>query len=271
MNRNKNQTRGRKGARKRESFRELTQISKDLDRVPDYVHHLPGLGIPDRLFANLAYDQNALSLVNASTSGTYLFSGNSCFDPDTSGIGHQPMYFDQLNQLYNRYRVHKTQIIFELTSSTIASHVTITPTTDGSWPVDLRQALESTYTSSIPISSSVFRTIRERSISTRKIWGMQSITQDDLYQAVCTASPVRQWYWKLIGESFDGVTNVSIRANIRVVYEVEFFDRFPIGPSVNSSKGVVMKSSSFGDDGIHHITSVVDRDGKDVKQCLCRH
>jgi hypothetical protein len=262
---------GKKKTRKLKSLHSLTVNSQDLDSIPDSIGRMPGLGIPDRLMVSLVYDQDQLSLVNASTSASYLFSGNSCFDPDTSGIGHQPLYFDQFAQLYNRYRVHASQIVFELLNSTISSHVTITPTTDGTWPSSLRNALETNYTCSIPISSSVFRTVKDRSISTRKIWGMQSITQDDLYQAVYSASPVRQWYWKLWGESADGVTNVSIRCNVRIVYEVEFFDRYPIGPSKTPSFGVVMKSSSFGNDGIHHITSVVTKDEKDGKQCQCGH
>lgn len=249
---------GRKGTRKLKSFKALTVNSKDLDSIPDYIDRLPGLGIPDRLFANLAYDQDSLSLVNASTSASYLFSGNSCFDPDTSGVGHQPLYFDQFSQLYSRYRVHKSEIVFELLNSTIQSHCTITPTTDGNWPTNVRNALEANYTASIPISSSIFKVIKERSISTKKIWGMQSITQDDLYQALCTASPARQWYWKIWGESFDGVTNVSIRVNIRIIYEVEFFDRYPIGPSLTRKTGESLKYS-------------LRDDGKTPSKCQCGH
>ncbi len=231
---NFNQTRGSKRTRKPEPFRELTVNSYNLDEVKTFVHRLPGIGIPDRMFANLAYDQDNLALVSAAATGTQVFSGNSCFDPDTTGVGHQPFYFDQFSQFYNRYRVHKSMIVFELLSSTIGSHITITPTTDGTWPTSVQSAMEIPYTCSIPVSSSVFRTVKDRSISTKKIWGIQSITQDDLYQALYTASPTRQWYWRIQAISFDGTTNVTIRANVRVVYEVEFFDKYPIGSSLNS-------------------------------------
>lgn len=258
MNRQQIKLVGRKGAFKPKTLKTLTKNSEDLDTVPDYIDRLPGLGIPDRLYANLVYDQDQLAVVSASTSGAYNFSGNSCFDPDTSGIGHQPLYFDQFSQMYNRYRVHKSQIVVELLNSTIASHITITPTTDGTWPATLRTALESNYTASMPISSSVFRMVKDRSISTKKIFGMQSITQDDLYQSVCTTSPSRQWYWRIMGESFDGVTNVSIRVNVRIVYEVEFFERFPIGPSLTSNRGTGMKYS-------------LRDDGSSRSKCSCPH
>lgn len=51
---------------------------------------------------------------NTSSSGTsptnLWFRMNSLYDPDGSGIGHQPMGFDQLVTLYGRYRVNSVQI-----------------------------------------------------------------------------------------------------------------------------------------------------------------
>lgn len=48
-----------------------------------------------------------------STSGSlakYIFSLNSCYDPDVSGTGHQPLMWDQLTALYNRYVVKGAKI-----------------------------------------------------------------------------------------------------------------------------------------------------------------
>ena len=42
----------------------------------------------------------AVGLANA-----YLFNLNSIYDPDRTGVGHQPMGRDQLALLYHRYRV----------------------------------------------------------------------------------------------------------------------------------------------------------------------
>lgn len=35
----------------------------------------------------------------------YMFNLNNIFDPDRSGVGHQPYGYDQLGAIYNRYRV----------------------------------------------------------------------------------------------------------------------------------------------------------------------
>ncbi len=203
----------------------------DLNKEPNFVHRFHCVGTPDRLYVDLAYDFNNYALISSSTSGSLLAGGNTLFDPDKTGIGHQPLYYDQLTSLYRRYRVHASTITVELLNATISSHIAFTPTTDGTYPATLNDALEATYTCSMPVSSSVFRNIKTRKINTKKIWGVQSITQDDLYQALYTADPVRLWFWKIQAEVFDGVSSGSLRVNVRILYQCELFERQPVTQS----------------------------------------
>lgn len=55
----------------------------------------------------LCYSQvNAVQSITVTTTGNeHLFKLNSLFDPDTTGTGHQPYWFDQLNNIYKAYRV----------------------------------------------------------------------------------------------------------------------------------------------------------------------
>lgn len=62
---------------------------------------------PDRYIAKLKYiDTFSLSTVNV----PYRFNLNSIFDPNNTGIGHQPYGRDTLAQLYNRYRVFACKV-----------------------------------------------------------------------------------------------------------------------------------------------------------------
>lgn len=57
----------------------------------------------------------------ASTVGTQqLFRLNSIFDPNSTGVGHQPYGYDQLSALYNRYRVlaARWKVVFGTQTST---------------------------------------------------------------------------------------------------------------------------------------------------------
>lgn len=54
------------------------------------------------------------------TIATHNFRANSCFDPDQSAIGHQPIGFDEWSTFYNHYVVQsaKMRATFSLTSTT---------------------------------------------------------------------------------------------------------------------------------------------------------
>ena len=41
---------------------------------------------------------------------TYIFSCNGLFDPNVTGAGHQPLYFDQLSAIYDHYTVIRSRI-----------------------------------------------------------------------------------------------------------------------------------------------------------------
>lgn len=52
----------------------------------------------------------------AGTGVTQTYSLNSLHDPDVTGIGKQPMQWDQLNTIYNGYLVHAAKIKIEFTN-----------------------------------------------------------------------------------------------------------------------------------------------------------
>lgn len=54
----------------------------------------------------------------SSLSGTFDFSLSSAYDPDQTGIGHQPMMWDQLSGLYRRYMTHAAVFTLEFTNPT---------------------------------------------------------------------------------------------------------------------------------------------------------
>ncbi len=77
-------------------------------------------GIDPHKYVVLKYVDN-FSATIASTAGTQqTMNLNSIFDPDRTGVGHQPLYYDQYAALYNRYRVLKVhwKIVFGNTTGT---------------------------------------------------------------------------------------------------------------------------------------------------------
>lgn len=63
------------------------------------------LGRPDRLIVKLPYYEQ-FTLSDAARPGSNFFWNlNSIWDPNRSGIGHNPSYFTAWSNIYNRYRV----------------------------------------------------------------------------------------------------------------------------------------------------------------------
>lgn len=55
---------------------------------------------------------------------------NSIYDPNRSGVGHQPMGFDQLATLYNRYRVISCSFVINGYCTTDPIRIAAIPTND---------------------------------------------------------------------------------------------------------------------------------------------
>lgn len=48
------------------------------------------------------------------TGAEYAFRLNSLFDPNFTGTGHQPLYFDQVSAIYDKYQVYRVKVHIEV-------------------------------------------------------------------------------------------------------------------------------------------------------------
>lgn len=94
--------------------------------VVTFVPSLGPLGFPQRLRANLRYEALVtLSFVSSQTAH-HVFSCNGLYDPDVTGIGTQPYYFDQLMAIYDHYTVMGSKITATLQGYTSSSSYPLT-------------------------------------------------------------------------------------------------------------------------------------------------
>jgi hypothetical protein len=161
------------------------------------------------------------------------YSINSCFDPDISGVGHQPYGFDQLATWYSRYIVLDTTV--EISCSTIGGTADVailwwfTPTSSTGTVVGstFDRALETPMLGAGLLSpSGSSRTFR---LTQRLVpWKVEGITKDqyfdqyDIYGASVGASPTRVPSFQLATASPSGVAGETISATVRIHYVVEF-------------------------------------------------
>lgn len=95
------------------TFRKYRARPRDVATTLPLVRTLngPGIGFSQKLQVKLKYgDSVNMGTIVSGGSYYHLFRTNSIFDPDFTGIGHQPRYHDQLEALYAFYYVTKTDI-----------------------------------------------------------------------------------------------------------------------------------------------------------------
>lgn len=80
-------------------------------------------GFPKIRKVSLRYCDNFLITSTLGSLGVYSFRANSIFDPDLTGVGHQPMGRDTWATLYNHYVVLGSRIVVKQTSPNNAEKI----------------------------------------------------------------------------------------------------------------------------------------------------
>jgi len=186
----------------------------------------PSVGFPQKLVIKHIYKDNQALTSTLGVTQRYLFRANGMFDPDFTGTGHQPMYFDQLAALYDHYTVTRSKIKISIVNTTQADGTT--PATAGgvvslcleddtTAPTAFLDLIEnSTATTKIigPIQSSP--TVLTRAFSAVGQFGPQPLDNDNL-QGTGTSDPAEQTTYVLSWTPTGAIT-----ASVNFLVEIEY-------------------------------------------------
>ena len=167
----------------------------------------------------------------------YKFSCNGLFDPDTTGGGHQPMYFDQLMAIYNHYCVLNSSInvtVIPEQTTTRAPTIALFQDDDATTGVtDIGTAIErpgSTYMSCQGQASGMFYPPFLRNKWKADIPFPGQATSKVELQGDSTTNPTEQTFW-IIGANDAAVTSQTLIYNVRIEYTALFFELKSMTPS----------------------------------------
>lgn len=148
-----------------------------------------------------------------------VYAGNGLYDPDITGIGHQPTGFDQLVAIWSRYRVYSSRIRVDVVNvAGVPVQVSITPqavstnftsTQDATqYPGTTWKVLGGTTTSQDVV------TITNRA-STKNIFHVSDIKDDVAFTGNNANNPQNLWYWHVMidnptADALDLYTYVTI-------------------------------------------------------------
>jgi len=183
-------------------------------------------------------------------SNVWFFSVNNLYDPDVTGTGHQPMYFDNFAAVFNRYRVNWAQITVTVINHDVNTEAggdtTLVTTPNYSYKLAIvadRDVTDYPTTMNRMIEEGgpnvKWRFVAPSLVGTLpKLFHSASphrLTQlsfgDDTLQADIGAAPSRQCYFGVAITSADGNTDPpAVYVNVRIKYYCEFFDRRVLQP-----------------------------------------
>lgn len=192
-------------------------------------------GIPDRIQVKMKYTQNVNLVDNVGGVDTlWTLRGNSLWDPDFTGTGGQPMGRDQWNNFYQQYRVNASKLKVQLlnnnssiaTGNCFAAIFPVAPDPPSSTEMTAYQRSERPYTRSrvLPTSGSGRPIYLSSYMSTKKIYGLKSVSYSPAYSQVMGGNPSSEWYWGIQITNLNGDIH-NVIALITITYYVELFDR----------------------------------------------
>ncbi len=195
-------------------------------------------GIDPHMYVTLKYVENFSVIVATTVAGAQLMRMNSGFDPNFTGVGHQPYQWDQFAALYNRYRVLNTKWKVIWGNNTGTYNVCVFPlngllSSAVAGPATFETACEQprAVVRIVPGTGGFPCTITGK-VSLNALNGC-TITEylgDDRFEATVTTNPVEVMY---LNACYYNPTLASITINftIEMEYELDFHDVISVAGS----------------------------------------
>lgn len=181
-----------------------------------------GRGLPLKCIVTHRYFEPVSINCSSGVLNKYLFSCNGMYDPNFSGGGHQPMYFDQFAALYDQYVVIGSKINVKVTfhgNTQYAANVGIYINDDTTQtPTDLNSLVEhssASYKMLAPQNTKV--TTLSKTWSAKKIFGKGVMSNNSL-QGNATSNPSEQSFYNIFVQPLDQISTQSYYVEASIEY-----------------------------------------------------
>lgn len=174
------------------------------------------------------------ALTSTGFSQTLRFNANGLFDPDSTGIGHQPMGFDQYMAFYQRYTVHgcKIEVSFTSFSSDTRTFVSLRPVSaTGTFLTSASPIMEQPDVTYAMIGSNVNSpsTVNLSSyMNLSKFFG-EKLTEDE-YEGTTSGNPPTLALWDITAVEYS-VNAIQLDCLVELTYYVTLKEPRPLAQS----------------------------------------
>lgn len=178
-----------------------------------------------KLVKHTYFDQDVY--LNPGTGGqpaNYVFSASGLYDPDISGVGHQPLYTDSMKLLYNHYTVIGCKLTYQfLTQDNSYTHIVSAKlSTDTTGTTDMTNLVENgkcRWRMVAPGNQGV-KTFGRVSLAVNppKFLGISAPMSEDDLKGTAASNPVKQAYIILSCGPLQGIDSYGVRGSVKIEY-----------------------------------------------------
>jgi len=182
----------------------------------------PREGFPKKMTVTHRYVENlTISAVAGAGQQNYLFKCNGMYDPNETGTGHQPIYFDQLTTLYDHYCVIGSKITVRFTQAGLnnpATHLMLRVDDDTNVPTNTQETMEQNGAKFklLPAGSPYTVTLTNK-WSAKKYFGGAVLANNEL-QGSATSDPTEKSYFQIAVRPMDGASAIDVHMQVTIEY-----------------------------------------------------
>lgn len=190
--------------------------------------------VPARMCVRMRYASTfSLNPGAAGVAATQVFSCNGCYDPDITGVGHQPLGFDQLLGLYKYYVVPKSQITAKFQSRNSSTYgcvvgVTIFDTTSTMTDINDLLEFDKTKHNMLDFSASAAHSTVSNYYNQRYSAGTKDLSGDDVLAGSVSSNPAKQYYFHCFAAPVQAVDADTLDCYAVIDYEVMLYEPIQI-------------------------------------------
>jgi len=153
---------------------------------------------------------------------THVLSANGMYDPDITATGHQPLYFDQMRDIYDHYTVMKStcKVWFASMDSGVPNHISLGLDDDSAASATLTTLQEQPETTSSLLLSvgGKGNAVLTKSYIAKRTFGGSPLSDANL-QGTASANPPEQEYYYITASPWT-VPTAGVYFRFEITYEV---------------------------------------------------
>lgn len=189
-------------------------------------------GFPAMVRSTLTYRVQSINLDPGigGLAAAHVFAANGLFDPDITGIGHQPVGFDQMMAMYDHYVVTKAKIVAEFVNIDASNRQTaaIAIVDDSTTYTDIRRYIENGSCAFTMLD--VAETANAQKTLTMEVnpltWqGRKGKLSDPELKGNAASNPSELCSFQLVAEPLTSTDSAAVLASVTIYYDTTFFER----------------------------------------------